>query len=332
MRLIFTLVWACIACSALSQTTTFKPIVTPGEWSDPATWDQSDVPGDEDIVVIPPNYTVVVKGDIYNKEGIKPNLTIQISGTLQFEASGRLDLGANTLIQLYTAEAKITSTNGSGSELIYIDGITKYLASKTQTISGPAFSNVATGNAPGGFGPGVLPVKLKAFTAQAQASRVALKWTTAEEINSSHFIVERSTNARTWSLVQEVLARGAAADYTAVDAVPASSDQFYRLKSVDKDGKAEYSHVLKVARNRGLTAFVSPNPASSQVTVSLSTAPAAPVQLQLVAAGGQVVRETIFARGSSLLRLPLGDTAPGIYTLVLREGASVIEASQLLVQ
>lgn len=331
MRMIFTLVMACIACSAISQTT-FKPVINPGEWSDPATWDQNDVPGDDDIVLIPADFKVVIKGDIYNKELVKPDLNIQISGVLQFEASGRLDLGAGSLIQIYTAEARITSTNGSGSELIYIGGETKYLASKTQTITGPAYANSGTGVAPGGFGPGVLPVKLKSFTAQAQSTRVALKWSTAEEINSSHFVVERSSNARTWSLIQTIPARGAAADYTALDAAPASGDNFYRLQSVDHDGQTEYSPVLKVARSRSLAAYISPNPATSGVTVSLSTAATAPVQLQLVAASGQVVRQAVFARGSSLLRLGLEGTRPGIYTLVLREGALVIEATKLMIQ
>lgn len=331
MRMIFTLVWACIACSAISQTT-FTPVITPGEWDNPLTWGRLDIPGDDDIVIIPSNFKVVIKGDIYNKEGVKPDLNILISGVLQFEASGRLDLGAGSLIQIYTAEAQITSSNGSGSELIYIGGETKYLASKTQTITGPAYANSGTGVAPGGFGPGVLPVKLKSFTAQAQGSRIALKWSTAEEINSSHFVVERSTNARTWSPVQTVTARGEAADYMTLDAAPTSGDNFYRLKSVDHDGKSEYSHVLKVARSRSQTAYVSPNPATSGVIVSLSTAATAPVQLQLVAASGQVVRQAVFARGSSLLRLNLEGTRPGIYTLVLREGPSVIEATQLLIQ
>lgn len=329
MRRFFTLVLACIAISSYSQTT-FTANPGTGNWAADATWDQGTVPADKDIVKIPSTSTVVVKGDIY--KSTRPNLTIQISGTLQFEPSGELDLGANSTIQLTSNLASITSTNNSASELILISGVVKYAANKDQTLFGPAFSSSATGTAPGGFSVGTLPIKLKSFTAQAQNNRVVLRWSTAEEINNSHFEVEKSTNARQWALIQRVGAEGRPADYTYTDATPASSEVYYRLRSVDRDGKSEYSHIVKLARSRSLTAYVSPNPARTQVTVSLSTASAAPVQVQLVAHNGQVVKEGFFAKGSALIHLGLQGTRAGIYTLVLREGSSVIEAAQLLIQ
>lgn len=331
MRKIFTLVLACIACSSFSQTViTAKPGT--GEWDNTGTWINTKVPVDNDIVVIPNGSTVTVKGNVYRDNPIKPNLTIQIRGLLDFDPSGILDLGVNSSIQLFSETSMITSSTGSASEIIRIGGTTKYNASKTQTVIGPVYANSSTGVAPSGFSVGVLPIKLKTFTARALASKVHLEWTTAEEINNSHFEVERSTNARVWSSIQTVSAKGEPASYTYSDAAPAGGDVYYRLKSVDIDGKSEYSHVVKVARNRSLTAFVSPNPARSRVTVSLSIASAAPLQVQLVANNGQVVKEGFFAKGSSLIHLGLQGTRAGIYTLVLREGSSVLEASQLLIQ
>lgn len=306
--------------------------MNPGDWSKSETWDKGTIPGNNDIVVIPPGFMVTVKGDVYHTSTLKPSIDIRISGTLQFEASGVLDLGVNTVIRLYNEQALITSTNGAGSERIIINDVIKFWAKETPMISGPAYSNSATPAAPAGFGPGVLPIKLQSFTAQAQASRVVLKWTTLEETGNSHFVVEKSANARQWEPVQTIPAKGQPADYTSSDAVPAAAEVFYRLKSVDLDGTSHYSHVVKVARSRSLAAYISPNPARGQVSVSLSTAAKAPVLLQLAGSNGQVLREGFYARGSSLLHLSLQGVPAGVYTLVLREGATLIEAVQLLVQ
>lgn len=179
---------------------------------------------------------------------------------------------------------------------------------------------------------GVLPIKLRSFTAQTQGNRIILNWLTDEELNTSHFVIERSTNARNWSAIQNVAAKGEAAGYTTTDATPAAGENFYRLKSVDIDGKFEYSHVLKVVRGRSLAVHVSPNPATEQVTVSLATPSTAPLQLQLVNNNGQVVSEKLYASGTSLIQFDLKSAAPGVYTLLLRNGKTLMETTQLLIK
>nr|WP_287424193.1 hypothetical protein [Candidatus Brachybacter algidus] len=44
-----------------------------------------------------------------------------------------------------------------------------------------------------------LPVKLTAFTAILNNNKVDLKWTTASEVNVSHFVVEKSTDGINYS-------------------------------------------------------------------------------------------------------------------------------------
>jgi hypothetical protein len=330
MRSIFTLVWACLAFVSFSQTTITAKSGT-GDWSQANTWESGQVPTNGNLVLIPSTSTVLVKGNVYSSLVTKPNLTIQIDGTLQFEPSGILDLGANSTIQLSTASSKITSQNTSNSQLIIINGVTKYNASVDQTLIGPRFASSSTSSSPTGFSFGVLPIKLTSFTAQAKGSRITLNWSTVEEINSSHFVVEKSTNARSWVPIQTIATQGVGTGYSCFDGTPASGDNFYRLKLVDIDGRFEYSQVLKISGGKAVSAYVSPNPAATEVTVSLSAAPTATVHLQLVANSGQVVREGLF-EGASLLRLGLQGVRPGVYTLLLRDGTSLIEASQLLVR
>jgi hypothetical protein len=337
MRSIFTLLLACIAIVSLGQTpikvvnnASDGPV---GGWSLATNWDQNRVPEEGDIVEIPAGKTITLKGQAYQKP---VSLTLKIYGTLDFEPSGKLDLSSSGSVQVYSG-GQITSDKNN-SEVITIDNVTKYQGGiDPSPLQGPAFASAFTGTSgsttyASGFSFGVLPIKLKNFTAQTKGSRVQLNWSTAEEINFSHFVVEKSTNARTWMSIQTVAAQGGAAVYSSVDGTPAPGDNFYRLKSVDIDGKFEYSQVLKVSGGKAVSAHISPNPASGQVTVSLSTAPITTVQLQLVANSGQVVREGLFAPGTSLIPLSLQGLTPGLYTLVLREGAAVIEATQLLVR
>lgn len=333
MRSIFTLLLAIIALYSYSQSTITANVN--GSWNNSSTWSPTRVPTDGDIVVIPAGVTVKFIGTPYSQSNpaTRPQLRINIYGTLDFSDPGndKLYLDYGSVIQIYNGGKILTTT--SSTEIIAI-----YTGSGTvdntvwngtpATVTGPQFASATTTS----FSTGVLPIKLKSFTAQVQNNRVVLNWSTAEEINTSHFVVEKSVNARNWSSIQTVAAKGEAADYTAQDAETATGEVFYRLKSVDQDGKTQYSHIVRIVSNGAQSTYVSPNPASGSVTVSLSSAATAPLQLQLIASNGQVLKEALFAKGSTLLRVGVSGITPGVYTLVLRSGASLVEASQLVIQ
>jgi hypothetical protein len=335
MRSIFTLVLATIALSAFSQTTI--KVVNNGSsgpvsgWLLPSNWDLNRIPLSGDIVEIPEGKTITLKGQAYPSA---VDLTVRIYGTLDFEPSGKLDLTSAGTIQIFSG-GSITSDNNN-SEVITINSVVKYRGgTDLSPLTGPAFASAATGasgTTATGFGFGVLPIKLKSFTALAKGAQISLKWSTEEEINTRSFIIERSTNARTWTPIQTVAAKGEAADYAAIDVTLAPGDNFYRLQSVDMDGKTEYSNVVKVARGRSLAAFVSPNPASGQVTVSLSTAATEPLHLQLVSSNGQVVKQARYASGTTLIQFGVKGSTSGVYTLLLRNGNTTVEATQLLIK
>jgi hypothetical protein len=96
---------------------------------------------------------------------------------------------------------------------------------------------------------GPLPVELTAFTASANGRNMILNWQTATEINSSKFVVERSSNKSTWSAIGEVAASGnsnSVKKYQFTDKARLNSGvYYYRLKMVDNDAKADYSPVVE---------------------------------------------------------------------------------------
>ncbi|MDB5203419.1 MAG: hypothetical protein JWQ27_2828 [Ferruginibacter sp.] len=93
----------------------------------------------------------------------------------------------------------------------------------------------------------VLPLTLTDFTAKASKQSVVLQWKTANEINSSYFIIERSNNGTQFNSegnVQATALPGQGANYNFTDATPEAGINYYRLKIVDKDGRFEYSKVV----------------------------------------------------------------------------------------
>lgn len=118
-----------------------------------------------------------------------------------------------------------------------------------------------------------LPVKLLSFDAAINNSQVELVWATATELNNAYFILERSTDARSWNSITKIDGAGTSRvtnTYTYTDEMPVSGENYYRLKQVDQSGEATYSKILAVeARGNRENIAIYPNPSNGN-TVSLS--------------------------------------------------------------
>lgn len=103
-----------------------------------------------------------------------------------------------------------------------------------------------------GFNTLALPVELSSFTAEKESEKtVRLAWSTSSEQNTDYFDVERSTDARDWSVVGQVAAAGESQtmlDYRFLDqdiplAARRAGTVYYRLNMVDFDGSQAYSPI-----------------------------------------------------------------------------------------
>jgi len=93
------------------------------------------------------------------------------------------------------------------------------------------------------------PVDLISFTAERTPQNVILNWSTANEVNFSHYIIERSTDGVNFEQigVMNRAANGLAKnDYTYIDNSTNQGIVYYRLKQVDLDGTYKYSAVSHV--------------------------------------------------------------------------------------
>lgn len=132
-----------------------------------------------------------------------------------------------------------------------------------------AINGVAGDSSTSEFGPSlqVLPVTLMTFQGNLNDNVVKLTWTTSREINSSHFIVQKSIDGSKYINLGTV--NSGASQYSFTDNTAMGKVNYYRLQQVDHDGNFVYSRVLLI-RNDGANVVMklSPNPVVTNLNVS----------------------------------------------------------------
>jgi Secretion system C-terminal sorting domain len=119
----------------------------------------------------------------------------------------------------------------------------------------------------------ILPIDLLSFKAEKKNTAVELKWEAENQINFSHFEVERSSTA-TGSFTKIGLVQASAAstgNYTYTDATAARymENAYYRLKMIDIDGTFKYSPVVMVSFENAGTVSIRPSLLSAGETITV---------------------------------------------------------------
>ena len=111
----------------------------------------------------------------------------------------------------------------------------------------------------------VLPVSVINFSGNYQAGKTMLNWQTSCESNSSHFLIERSSDGMNYKSVARVEGAGNCSTltrYNTIDENPVSGNNYYRLVAVDFDGRRKQHGVVLIRYQAGaVSSGVYPNPA-----------------------------------------------------------------------
>ena len=108
------------------------------------------------------------------------------------------------------------------------------------------------------------------FSAQTEQNNVLLGWRTSQEVNSSHFEIQRSTDAKTFTAIGKISSHqnaNANNDYLYTDANLPAGQFYYRLKMTDLDNSFAYSSIATAKIERAIAVNVFPNPAANVLTV-----------------------------------------------------------------
>ena len=194
-----------------------------------------------------------------------------------------------------------------------------YTASFSSGFSGFGLANVPSG--------AILPLDLMKFDAQKRTSTVLLHWLTENEINTSHFEVERSKNGEVFEKIGEVKADGLIKNnYQLTDFNPLEGINYYRLKMIDLDQTTTYSQIVAIEFEPDFSVLVRPNPIiSNEINLIINSIADGELQLNLRDTRGLNIKSENFwiEEGISENILQLDNLPKGIYFLSIQKGDAV---------
>lgn len=172
----------------------------------------------------------------------------------------------------------------------------------------------------------ILPVELLEFDGYPEGPRNYLYWSTAAELNSDFFVVERSSDNKVYSQIGTVQAQGfslSGSNYHLYDNEPIAGRNYYRLKQVDNDGRYQYTQVILIDRSSTdqLTVLAFPNPTTHQVTLQLQVAEPQEYVVVIRDAVGRQVRTFTWpvTAGRQSLAMDLSDLSAAAYVLSVQD-------------
>lgn len=212
---------------------------------------------------------------------------------------------------------------------------TSYIATQA-TISGSNFSNLVSDDPETTAIPNdstktmlhlfPLPVNIVHFRGFEQNGNVELEWKVDQQINVEKYVVERSSDGRRFSGIGDVRAIQQAGEiqYRFTDHQPGGRDLYYRIQSLDYDGKTKYSNIIKIHLSVMTTINIVPNPVRQKsFSLQMVNMDKGLYDVVLYTATGQlVIRRTIDHQGGSQteqITIPQG-AAKGVYNLIVRNG------------
>ena len=116
-----------------------------------------------------------------------------------------------------------------------------------------------------------LPLTLENIIASIENRNISIDWYTSTELSTSHFSIQYSTDGSSFSDIGIVKAIGSGANgYQFTYYSPTNGTNYYRIKSVDKDGSFTYSKVVSVNYSDKQSFSIFPNPAKDFARINFS--------------------------------------------------------------
>jgi hypothetical protein len=166
---------------------------------------------------------------------------------------------------------------------------------------------------------GPLSVSFVSVNAYRNNSFVQVEWKTENENNMDKYEIESSVDGIHFNSIGTVEALNLSpSSYNYTDVNPATGNNYYRIRSIEKDGTIKYSKVVKVTMEKVISSFsIYPNPIQHGViNLQFTDQPVGKYRLRLLnAAGATLFSETInYTGGTSVRVIEPGKYLPqGVY-------------------
>jgi hypothetical protein len=186
-----------------------------------------------------------------------------------------------------------------------------------------------------------LPVELIRFIGYANKDENILEWTTASELNNSHFEIQRSRDGQEFENLGKVQGAGTTSlkqEYSFVDRNPYDGKNYYRLKQIDFDKKIQYSKVILLESNTSTTLSMTlwPNPLTDdRVFLSIKGSEKdIPLFISITDLTGKILIKSEFTHQQlqSNLELDVSSLAGAIYIVTIAQGLKTLKSKLIVLK
>lgn len=176
------------------------------------------------------------------------------------------------------------------------------------------------------FAGGTLPLHLISFAVANNKNDAVLTWSTDNEINSSYFDIEFSTNGISFTKLGTVKAKNSPAGsvYNFTHFAPQDNVLYYRLKLVDNNGQFSYSKIVKLTMNRLPQLTLYPNPASNFIQLK-NIRPNEVQEVHIAGIDGKIV---LAFKATGSMQYNISNLPGGMYLLKLIKKDNTVSVIQ----
>jgi Secretion system C-terminal sorting domain len=140
-----------------------------------------------------------------------------------------------------------------------------------------------------------------------------------QETNVANYIVEKSTDGRTFATVGNISSIGNGTNnYSFTDAQAINGVTYYRIKQIDVDSRFSYSSIIKLSNNQIGSLSIYPNPVTDKATLQFSDNKLLNTTAKLTDMNGRQVSTIAIKNNFEIIDMSKLPT--GIYMLKLADG------------
>lgn len=158
----------------------------------------------------------------------------------------------------------------------------------------------------------VLAVKWLSFNAVKENNTYRWKWIMATQEDIDHYQAQYSTDGIQFITAGIVAPQPANLSYIFSSALPAAPVLYFRIKSIDKYGKINFSEVVKITENKTALFSCYPNPAVTKILIKWPYSNATVVTVFITDASGKLVLQKNITN-TALITLAVNHLPAGNY-------------------
>jgi hypothetical protein len=166
-----------------------------------------------------------------------------------------------------------------------------------------------------------LPVILTSFNATDDGLSTKLVWNATEENGVANYVIEKSTDGRTFTAIGTVKATSQKT-YSFTDGSSSDNNSYYRLKMVDIDGAFKYSYIVSIKSKLNTNISLSPNPVKNNLMIQHPKV-ITEGHIQVFSSNGQLLKDVRLAANAVISNVDMSGFTSGLYHIVFKSGSDM---------